>query len=158
MPWGRRRPEGSCLDCWGSIRKAAQSTQQVHLLPALAHSSRARMAVRTGRVPTRPGIRSRIWERRYRIVIDPQIPRTLYVADVGRVMKSIDRGESWTDLPVPLDSIGGCDECLAVSILTIDPRDSSTVYACGSIGVLKSVDRGATWNAMNSGLPWAPSQ
>ncbi|HEU0007314.1 MAG TPA: hypothetical protein VFS12_15120, partial [Terriglobia bacterium] len=37
-------------------------------------------------------------------------------------------------------------------------RDSSTVYACGSIGVLKSVDRGATWNAMNSGLPWAPSQ
>jgi hypothetical protein len=51
-----------------------------------------------------------------------------------------------------------CDECLAVSILRIDPRDSSTVYACGSIGVLKSVDRGATWNAMNSGLPWAPSQ
>jgi hypothetical protein len=90
--------------------------------------------------------------------IDPQIPRTLYVASAGRVMKSIDRGENWNDLPVPLDSIGGCDECLAVSILTIDPRDSSTVYACGSIGVLKSVDRGATWNAMNSGLPWAPSQ
>ena len=91
------------------------------------------------------------------LAIDPQIPRTLYVADFWRVMKSIDRGENWNDLSVPLDSIRNCD-CLAVSILTIDPRDSSTVYACGWIGVLKSVDRGATWNAMNSGLPWGPSQ
>ena len=42
--------------------------------------------------------------------IDPQIPRTLYVADGWRVMKSIDRGENWNDLPVPLDV--NCDECL----------------------------------------------
>jgi hypothetical protein len=97
------------------------------------------------------------------LAIDAQNPSTLYVAANWKVLKGTDRGTSWNELPVPLDSLvnpqgEGCDECLAVGLLAVDPQNSSTVYACGSVGVLKSVDGGATWNAMNSGLPWVPAQ
>jgi photosystem II stability/assembly factor-like uncharacterized protein len=92
------------------------------------------------------------------LAIDPQDPNALYVAAEFRVFKSTDRGASWSDLGVPVDSLGDCDECVAVSLLAVDPRNSDTIYACGSVGVLKSIDGGATWNAMNLGLPWSPAQ
>jgi uncharacterized protein (TIGR03437 family) len=60
---------------------------------------------------------------------------------------------------VPVDSIGDCDECLAIGVLAVDPQNSRTLYAAGSVGVMKSRDGGASWNAMNSGLtPWSPGQ
>jgi photosystem II stability/assembly factor-like uncharacterized protein len=74
----------------------------------------------------------------------------------GWIFKSTDGGASWTDLRVPTDSVGDCDECLPVGVLAVDPQRPDTLYAGGDVGVLKSMDGGASWNAMNSGLPWPP--
>jgi photosystem II stability/assembly factor-like uncharacterized protein len=94
------------------------------------------------------------WVRR--VVIDPQGPDNVYAVAVNRVFKSADGGASWMDLGVPIDSIGDCDECLAVGVLAVDPQLPDTVYAGGYVGVLKSTDGGATWKTANSGLPWPP--
>jgi photosystem II stability/assembly factor-like uncharacterized protein len=92
------------------------------------------------------------------LAIDPQNPNALYVAASFEVLKSTDAGASWSYLPVPLDSLGDCDECLAVSHLAVDPQKSNTIYAGGSVGILKSDDGGASWTAANHGLPWSPGQ
>jgi hypothetical protein len=88
------------------------------------------------------------------LVIDPQ--STLYAVANWGILRSTDGGTSWTDLAVPTDSVGDCDECVPVSVLAVDPQRTDTLYAGGDVGVLKSTDGGASWQAMNSGLPWPP--
>jgi photosystem II stability/assembly factor-like uncharacterized protein len=60
-------------------------------------------------------------------------------------------------MKVPLGPVSECAECLDIGIVAVDPQDSNTVCAAGAIGVVKSTDGGASWQAMNSGLPLAPS-
>jgi hypothetical protein len=85
------------------------------------------------------------------LVIDSQ--SALYAVAGGWISRSLDGGASWTDLAVPTDAVGDCDECVPVGTLAVDPQRSDTLYAGGAVGVLKSTDGGASWNTMNSGLP-----
>jgi photosystem II stability/assembly factor-like uncharacterized protein len=81
---------------------------------------------------------------------------TLYAVAASSISRSTDGGASWTDLAVPTDSVGDCDECVPVIVLVVDPQHPDTLYVGGYGGVLKSADGGASWQAMNSGLPGPP--
>jgi photosystem II stability/assembly factor-like uncharacterized protein len=91
------------------------------------------------------------------VTVDPHDPNTVYAGAFYRAFKSTDGGTTWTDMKVPLGPVSECAECLDIGIVAVDPQDSNTVYAAGAIGVAKSTDGGASWQAMNSGLPLAPS-
>ena len=88
------------------------------------------------------------------IAVDPNNPDIWYTgAPAGSVWKSMDAGDSWTELFVDFPQIG-------VSGIAVDPNDSNTIYiATGdddasdsfSIGVFKSVDGGETWSPTGFG-------
>ncbi len=74
------------------------------------------------------------------LVVDPQNPGTLYAATYsGEVVKSLDRGETWSFL----------GELEQLATLAIDPVTPSTLYAGTLLGgkILKSTDSGQTWQA-----------
>ncbi|SDP17424.1 hypothetical protein SAMN04487981_117179 [Streptomyces sp. cf386] len=100
------------------------------------------------------------------IAVDPAHPDRVYLAlgtyaqswaGNGAVLRSDDRGATWTrtDLTVKLggnEDGRGCGERLLV-----DPRDSDTLWlGTRHDGLLKSTDRGATWAAA-MGFPGSPS-
>ncbi|MFI6337332.1 WD40/YVTN/BNR-like repeat-containing protein [Streptomyces sp. NPDC050535] len=96
------------------------------------------------------------------LAVDPAHPGRLYAAlgtyaqswaGNGAVLRSEDRGATWTrtDLPVKLganeDGRGTGERLL------VDPRDSDTLWlGTRHDGLLRSTDRGATWAAV-SGFP-----
>jgi photosystem II stability/assembly factor-like uncharacterized protein len=77
-----------------------------------------------------------------RPVIDPQNPRTLYVATAGRVFKTSDAAGHWSALGEP-----------GVLILAVDPQDPNTLYGSNNNVPYKSTDGGLTWKASGAGLP-----
>ena len=95
------------------------------------------------------------------IIIDPEVPATLYVGyvafttGIGGVVKSTDGGETWIALPpLPANTSTGS--------LVIDPAAPSTLYAVASSftppgppswHILKSTDGGEHWNTYDAGLP-----
>ena len=100
------------------------------------------------------------------VAVDPAHPDRLYLAlgtytqpwaGKGAVLRSDDRGATWsrTDLGVQLGA--NEDGRGAGERLLVDPRDSDTLWlGTRHDGLLKSTDRGATWAAV-SGFPAAPS-
>ncbi len=80
------------------------------------------------------------------IAIDPLNAATVYASRGRALVKSIDRGETWTELP----GIG------SVATLAFDPVDRTTLYAGTELGVFVSRDGGAGWTPLNDGLLTAP--
>jgi photosystem II stability/assembly factor-like uncharacterized protein len=82
------------------------------------------------------------------IVIDPQIPATLYAASTRAlgVSKSTDGAATWRPANVGLRG-------LTVSAFAVDPQDTSKVYAATEeAGLFKTTNSGASWSQANSGL------
>jgi photosystem II stability/assembly factor-like uncharacterized protein len=105
-----------------------------------------------------------------KIVVDPQNPKTVYVAAMGPLWspggerglyKTTDGGATWTAVLTISENTG-------VSDVVMDPRDPRTLIAASyqrrrhvftlinggpESGVHKSTDAGATWKKLSSGLP-----
>ncbi|TQJ56059.1 MULTISPECIES: WD40/YVTN/BNR-like repeat-containing protein [Streptomyces] len=100
------------------------------------------------------------------LAVDPAHPDRVYLAlgtyaqswaGNGAVLRSEDRGVTWTrsDLTVKLG--GNEDGRGAGERLLVDPRDSDTLWlGTRHDGLLRSTDRGATW-ATATGFPGTPS-
>ena len=100
------------------------------------------------------------------IAVDPAHPDRVYLAlgtytqswaGNGAILRSEDRGATWTrtDLGVKLGA--NEDGRGAGERLLVDPRDSNTLWlGTRHDGLLKSTDRGATWAAAG-GFPGTPS-
>jgi photosystem II stability/assembly factor-like uncharacterized protein len=108
-----------------------------------------------------------------RIVVDPKLPDTVYVAALGKlyaeneergVYKTVDGGKTWTkSLDVKIDG-----RAIGASELVMDPLNSKVLYAAaydkerkpwtfnlGGPGsaIYKTVDAGKTWTKLGGGLP-----
>ncbi len=77
------------------------------------------------------------------LAIDPTTPSTVYAGSYGRgVIKSLDRGGSWSETNAGLTS----DLVLS---LAIDPSAPATIYAgTQQGGICKSTNGGKTWSAL----------
>ena len=82
------------------------------------------------------------------LVIDPQVPATVYAGTNVGVFKSTDGGSFW------IASNTGLTD-LVVGVLAVDPQTPATLYAATLAGVFKSTDGGAHWTASDTGLPHA---
>ena len=108
-----------------------------------------------------------------RIIIDPKLPDTVYVAALGKlyaeneergVYKTIDGGKTWTkSLDIKIDG-----RAIGASELVMDPKNSKVLYAAtydkvrkpwtfnlGGAGsaIYKTTDAGKTWTKLEGGLP-----
>lgn len=96
------------------------------------------------------------------LAVDPAHPDRLYLAlgtyaqawaGNGAVLRSEDRGATWTRTDLTVKLGGNEDGRGAGERLLVDPRDSGTLWlGTRHDGLLKSSDRGATW-AVASGFP-----
>ncbi len=72
-------------------------------------------------------------------------------APEGKVIKSTDGGNTWTDAGLPLEissngSNAGCGECLGV-----DPQNSSVVYVTSNVnGTYRGTNGGTTWSQIST--------
>jgi len=91
------------------------------------------------------------------IAVDPSRARTVYIqtgkypGDKARIIKSIDAGDTWTQLPVPphLASSGNGPNRMVGERLQVDPNLSDRlVLASRSIGLWRSPDGGAHWTQL----------
>jgi hypothetical protein len=78
--------------------------------------------------------------------IDPSAPNRVYAGSHDGVLRSVDAGQSWEQIPLA----GGDTEVDAVAV---DPLDPSVLYAAASAQVAigqayKSVDAGTTWTVV----------
>jgi photosystem II stability/assembly factor-like uncharacterized protein len=84
------------------------------------------------------------------LVIDPQVPATIYAGTAGGVFKSTNGGASWSARNAGLPNPSEAD---ALVTLAIDPQTPTTLYAGTSRqGVFKSTDAGGSWSPSNAGL------
>ncbi|MFF2125982.1 1,4-beta-glucanase [Streptomyces olivochromogenes] len=96
------------------------------------------------------------------LAVDPAHPDRLYLAlgtyaqswaGNGAILRSEDRGATWTRTDLTVKLGGNEDGRGAGERLLVDPRDSGTLWlGTRHDGLLKSYDRGATWAAV-SGFP-----
>ncbi|MCX4407630.1 glycoside hydrolase [Streptomyces sp. NBC_01764] len=96
------------------------------------------------------------------LAVDPAHPDRLYLAlgtyaqswaGNGAILRSEDRGATWTRTDLTVKLGGNEDGRGAGERLLVDPRDSGTLWlGTRHDGLLKSSDRGATW-AVVSGFP-----
>lgn len=79
------------------------------------------------------------------IALDPDDESVIYAGvEVGTVLRSADRGKSWTECPGPDPDIHR---------VILQPGTSRVLLvATGHDGVLRSDDAGATWRSINEGL------
>lgn len=101
------------------------------------------------------------------LAVDPVHPDRLYLAvgtyaqswaGNGAVLRSEDRGTTWTRTDLDVKLGGNEDGRGAGERLLVDPRDSDTLWlGTRHDGLLKSSDRGDTWAAA-TGFPAAVSQ
>lgn len=74
------------------------------------------------------------------IVFDPDIPSTMYACiEQGALLKSIDGGESWTELALFPEA------AFDVHRLIIDPTNTRNMYVTTGFGFYISLDGGASW-------------
>jgi photosystem II stability/assembly factor-like uncharacterized protein len=81
------------------------------------------------------------------LVIDPQNPGTLYVAEGGDVYKTINGGQNWVDLNLN-DYNSPCIRYTSDSVLAVDPQNPDTVYLGRGGELLKTTNGGENWNAL----------
>ncbi|MFH9552234.1 1,4-beta-glucanase [Streptomyces sp. NPDC051445] len=91
------------------------------------------------------------------LAVDPAHPNRLYLAlgtyaqswaGNGAVLRSEDRGATWTRTDLTVKLGGNEDGRGAGERLLVDPRDSDTLWlGTRHDGLLRSTDRGATWAA-----------
>ncbi|MGW0835929.1 1,4-beta-glucanase [Streptomyces prunicolor] len=96
------------------------------------------------------------------LAVDPAHPDRLYLAvgtyaqswaGNGAVLRSEDRGTTWTRTDLAVKLAGNEDGRGAGERLLVDPRDSDTLWlGTRHDGLLKSTDRAATWAAV-TGFP-----
>ncbi|MGX5187919.1 WD40/YVTN/BNR-like repeat-containing protein [Streptomyces avermitilis] len=94
------------------------------------------------------------------MAVDPTHPDRLYLAlgtyaqswaGNGAVLRSEDRGATWTRTDLTVQLGGNEDGRGAGERLLVDPRDSDTLWlGTRHDGLLKSTDRGATWAAVTA--------
>ncbi|MEU2587593.1 1,4-beta-glucanase [Streptomyces avermitilis] len=94
------------------------------------------------------------------MAVDPTHPDRLYLAlgtyaqswaGNGAVLRSEDRGATWTRTDLTVKLGGNEDGRGAGERLLVDPRDSDTLWlGTRHDGLLKSTDRGATWAAVTA--------
>ncbi len=89
------------------------------------------------------------------LLVDPNVPDTMYAAGVGGgVWKTTDGGMAWTALADLLPNI-------AFASLAFDPKNSSVIYAgtgegffngdaTRGMGIFKTTDAGTTWSLLQS--------
>ena len=92
------------------------------------------------------------------LAVDPAHPNRLYLAagtyaqswaSNGAILRSEDRGATWTRTDLAVKLGGNEDGRGAGERLLVDPRDSDTLWlGTRHDGLLKSADRGATWAAV----------
>lgn len=93
------------------------------------------------------------------IVVDPNNSSVIYaVGGFGSVLyKSIDQGEAWQYVPLPIDPGGAPDT--KIHTVLIDPTNSSIIYVAvedihyGTGGLYKSVDAGVSWQKIFGEYP-----
>lgn len=100
------------------------------------------------------------------IALDPAHPDRVYLAvgtytqswaGNGAVLRSDDRGATWTRADLGVKLGGNEDGRGTGERLLVDPRNSGTLWlGTRHDGLLKSTDRGATWSVA-SGFPGVPS-
>ncbi|QJT04466.1 1,4-beta-glucanase [Streptomyces asoensis] len=100
------------------------------------------------------------------LAVDPAHPDRLYLAlgtyaqswaGNGAVLRSEDRGATWTRTDLSVKLGGNEDGRGTGERLLVDPRDSDTLWlGTRHDGLLRSTDRGATWAAV-TGFPGTPS-
>ena len=96
------------------------------------------------------------------LAVDPVHPDRLYLAvgtyaqswaSNGAILRSEDRGATWTRTDLTVKLGGNEDGRGAGERLLVDPRDSDTLWlGTRHDGLLKSTDRGVTWGAV-TGFP-----
>lgn len=103
--------------------------------------------------------------RTIRLVADPSNPDEIYAGlEVGGVVRSLDGGETWTDISAGLmayaeetlfkSRIGtGEDQegMMDLHALAISPAAPGTVFLANRMGLFKSTDKGDSWKWMNIG-------
>ena len=82
----------------------------------------------------------------FALVIDPQIPQTVYAGTDAGIFKTIDGGTTWTDASSGLSK-------LRVPALVINPQAPGTLYAGTEGGVFRSSDGAGTWVPIGTDLP-----
>lgn len=76
-------------------------------------------------------------------------PRTLYIGTQRGIFESIDGGDSWTDLGVPIKNS-------AVFSILLHPNDPKTIYAgADHTAIYKTEDGGGTWRRLPTVQPEA---
>lgn len=100
-----------------------------------------------------------------RLVADPSNQKEIYAGlEVGGVVRSLDGGESWTDISSGLMNYAketffksriGTDQdqegMMDLHSLTISPAAPGTVFLANRMGLFKSTDKGDSWDWMNIG-------
>ena len=100
-----------------------------------------------------------------RMVADPADPKEIYAGiEVGGVVRSLDGGETWTDVSAGLmayvekiffKSRIGTDQdqegMMDTHAMAISPDAPGTVFLANRIGLFKSPDKGDSWEWMNIG-------
>jgi photosystem II stability/assembly factor-like uncharacterized protein len=82
----------------------------------------------------------------YSVTIDPKNTKTIYAGTYDGVFKSINGGESWTQINTGLSN----KEVLSFAI---DPKNTNVIYAgTGRDGVYRSTNGGKNWVQMSNGL------
>jgi photosystem II stability/assembly factor-like uncharacterized protein len=77
------------------------------------------------------------------VAVDPAHPATVYAGGPGELLRSTDRGRTWTRLdPGP--------QPYTIEALAVAPGQPSTVYAANVSELLASTDRGETWSPVRS--------
>ena len=87
------------------------------------------------------------------VVLNPDDSNILYYG-ADRLLRSNDRGNTWTALSDNLTSHGYLDRLGTITTIAVAPSDTSVIYLGTDDGnVWVTRDSGLSWNSINSGLP-----
>ena len=75
------------------------------------------------------------------IAIDPDNAAVIYAASNYAGIKSVDGGDTWTNLPIPVPG---------VTAVVVDPFNNRDLYAAAGNALFNSSDAGVTWTALNT--------
>lgn len=90
---------------------------------------------------------------RMSIAINPANPQILYAAgatSIAHIYKTVDGGESWSDLSGVSSVAGFCGQCGYDNTIVVSPSDPNVVIA-GGVSYVKTTDGGTTWSNAFSG-------